>query len=201
MEVQRDPRTEARASRAGDAQLAALAEQARDGDDRAFSQLYAMLFGEVERWLRGVLKDREEAADAAQQVFLRAFEALPRYTERGGFRAWVFSIARNHAWDRLNAASRSTFAVAPEDLDRHERRGSAATGGSDAHEDLAAIERVIARLPAKQRRVLRLRFVFDMTAPEIARVLGISVDAVRHLQQRALRSLARSGRRDAVTSR
>ena len=172
-----------------DARLARLVEAARDDDPFAFADLYIALFDRVHRWLQIALKDREDASDAAQQVFLRAFEALPHYQETGGFRAWVFSIARNLAYDRLHAASRSTQAMDPAlvaarcDLvpdDSAERFGE---GG---------IQSMIDDLTATQQRVLTLRFVSDMSHDDIGDLIGITADAVRHIQQRALRSLART---------
>jgi RNA polymerase sigma-70 factor (ECF subfamily) len=168
-----------------EARLARLVEAARHDDPFAFADLYIALFDRVHRWLQIALKDREDASDAAQQVFLRAFEALPRYQETGGFRAWVFSIARNLAYDRLHAASRSTQSMDPALLperadDSAERFGE---GG---------IQSMIDGLPAAQQRVLTLRFVSDLSHDDIGDLLGVSADAVRHTQQRALRSLART---------
>jgi RNA polymerase sigma-70 factor (ECF subfamily) len=172
-----------------DERLAAFVREAQAGDPLAFAELYIALFDRVHRWLQVALKDREEAKDAAQQVFLRAFEALPRYQEVSGFRTWVFSIARNLAYDRLHAASRSTDATDPAALDEWRDRlpeWSREEGEQDDIHDL------IAGLPRAQQRVLNLRFVSDMTTADIAETLEISPDAVRHLQHRALRALAQS---------
>jgi hypothetical protein len=116
--------------------LADLVEAAQAGDPFAFAELYVALFDRVHRWLQVALKDREDAQDAAQQVFLRAFEALPRYKEIRGFRPWVFSIARNLAYDRLHAASASTHPMDPALLaERRERMAEQApraeAGGDD----------------------------------------------------------------------
>jgi RNA polymerase sigma-70 factor (ECF subfamily) len=175
-----------------DERLAALVERAQGGDAMAFAELYIALFDRVHRWLQIALKDREDAADAAQQVFLQAFEALPRYVEGQGFRPWVFSIARNLAYDRLRAASHSTHAMEPSELaERRDRLPEALrqVGADAAADDIGSL---IAHLPITQRRVLTLRFVSDYATDDIADVLDISADAVRHVQQRALRSLARS---------
>src|SRR3954454_1406523 len=117
---------------AEDTRLAELVREAQRGDPLAFADLYIALFDRVHRWLQVALKDREEAIDAAQQVFLRAFEALPRYSEQEGFRPWVFSIARNLAYDRLHAASASTHPMDPAQLaERRERTAEQAAAGCD----------------------------------------------------------------------
>ena len=172
-----------------DARLARLVESAKRDDPFAFADLYIALFDRVHRWLQIALKDREDAKDAAQQVFLRAFEALPRYQERGGFRAWVFSIARNLAYDRLNAASQSTHAMDPALL---AARCELVTDDSAERFGEGGIQSLIESLTDTQQRVLTLRFVSDMSHDDISDVMGITTDAVRHVQQRALRSLART---------
>src|SRR4051794_17103925 len=131
--------------------LAGLVEAAQAGDPFAFADLYVALFDRVHRWLQVALKDREDAQDAAQQVFLRAFEALPRYKEIRGFRPWVFSIARNLAYDRLHAASASTHPMDPAQLaERRERTAEQAAAGCDDGAD-EGIESLIANLPDAQR--------------------------------------------------
>jgi RNA polymerase sigma-70 factor (ECF subfamily) len=181
-----------RHSASEDERLAELVREAQRGEPLAFADLYIALFDRVHRWLQVALKDREEAIDAAQQVFLRAFEALPRYSEQEGFRPWVFAIARNLAYDRLRAAARSTHAVDPAVL--AEQRESEAPPAEEG------IESLVADLPPLQRRVLTLRFVSDMDAADIGDVLDMTADAVRHAQHRALRSLARTMGRSEVAA-
>jgi RNA polymerase sigma-70 factor (ECF subfamily) len=178
------------------ARLTKLVAAAQAGDPFAFADLYVALFDRVHRWLQIALKDREEAQDAAQQVFLRAFEALPRYKEIRGFKPWIFSIARNLAYDRLHAASHSTHPMDPALLAERRDLAARAAGQFDDSGRDDSIDGLICDLPPTQRRVLTLRFVSDMAHDEIGDVLGMTTDAVRHTQQRALRTLARTTQRD-----
>jgi RNA polymerase sigma factor (sigma-70 family) len=180
------------ATEAEDDRLAELVKEAQAGDPLAFAELYIALFDRVHRWFQVALRDREDAADAAQQVFLRAFEALPRYRETTGFRRWVFSIAKNLAYDRLRAASRLTTAMDPASLAAWREFAAERFGDDETRDGADDIGSLIDQLPPTQRRVLTLRFVSDLKSDEIGKVLGMSVDAVRHVQHRALRSLARS---------
>ncbi|HET7037020.1 MAG TPA: sigma-70 family RNA polymerase sigma factor, partial [Thermomicrobiaceae bacterium] len=67
-------------------------------DGAAFAALYRRHRGPIYRYLRARTRCDEDAADLTQQVFLKAFEALPRYQERGlPFAAWLFRLARNAA--------------------------------------------------------------------------------------------------------
>lgn len=69
-------------------------------DPVAFSRLYQQYLPRIYRYLLARLPTAEDAADACQQVFLKALEAIPTYDERGlPFAAWIFRIARNTAID------------------------------------------------------------------------------------------------------
>jgi RNA polymerase sigma-70 factor (ECF subfamily) len=193
--LRRGPQRHADSSELGtpeDERLARLVKEAQAGEPLAFADLYVALFGRVHRWLQVALKDREDAWDAAQQVFLRAFEALPRYNEVRGFRPWVFSIAHNLAYDRLHAASRGTHPMDPAVLAQRRESPSQRATESAGQRTNGNIEALIGGLSHNQRGVLRLRFVTDMTNEDIANLLDMTPDAVRHTQRRALRTLARS---------
>ena len=77
----------------------ALVSAARH-DPVAFSRLYQQYLPRIYRYLLARLPTAEDAAEACQQVFLKALEAIPAYDERGlPFAAWIFRIARNTAID------------------------------------------------------------------------------------------------------
>src|SRR5204862_1260228 len=84
-----------------------LVLRAQRGDDLALGEIYVALFERVRRYMEVALEDLDGADDAAQQVFVKAFEALPRYRDTGvPFRSWVFRIAHNEAVDLLDRAKR-----------------------------------------------------------------------------------------------
>jgi RNA polymerase sigma-70 factor (ECF subfamily) len=163
--------------------------RAKSGDSLAFADLYIEFFDRVYRYLIVALKNRDDAQEAAQQVFVRVLEALPRYEPTSvPFHRWLFSIVRHLAVDSLRRAGHSTAT----DPDRmtvlvdHALCDDPCAGQSES----AGVAALIDRLPRNQQRVLTLRFVFDFTAVDIADVLGTTPDAVRHSLQRALRTLA-----------
>src|SRR3954453_1791720 len=95
-----------------------LISRAQAGDEQARGRVYHPHFPHVYAYLLEALKHHDEAEDACQHVFLRMFEALPNYELEGEpFRAWLFTLVRNHAIDRLRAASRArTTPVDPHEL-------------------------------------------------------------------------------------
>jgi RNA polymerase sigma factor (sigma-70 family) len=76
------------------------------GETARFGEIYRRHYARVHSYARGLLRDSAEAEDIAQETFLLALRALPRYEDRGlPFRAWLLRIAHNAALKRLGARS------------------------------------------------------------------------------------------------
>lgn len=168
---------------------AALARACVDGAREAFDVL-------VERHRRRVYQvcyrcvgNHADAADLAQEVFLRAFRGLRRFKGEAALTTWLYRIAINVC--RSRAESRRP---AVEPLDDGDNAGCAAVdpvGSAMAKERARHLRRAIARLPRRQRAVLILRVYQDLPHREIARVLGSSVGAVKANFFHAVRNLRR----------
>lgn len=148
----------------------------------AFVALYDRYFPAVYGYCLSQLGEPEAAEDAASQTFLKALAALPGYRETGRFRSWLFVIAHNAVQDVVRGRPRQeSLAEAANQLDP-------ATGPEE--QAIAAFDRewldmAIARLPDHERQVLELRRV-GLGGQEIARVLGISHEAAKKRQLRAM---------------
>ena len=174
-----------------DLDSARLVTRFQSGDQDAFGELYTRYFDRVYGYLRAVFRpDTHEVEDLTQQVFMRAFEALPRY-ERGPqpFRAWLFTIVRNVARTQLGRRGR-TEPVDPSIL-AEQRDDSPSEPGVSTLAWLTDREIVmfVERLPLAQRQVLILKYMLDLPGREIAQILARSHDDVRMLEHRALRFL------------
>jgi RNA polymerase sigma-70 factor (ECF subfamily) len=170
-----------------DAGIAELVDRARSGDQLAFAELYVKFFDRVQRYLVVALKNADDAREAAQQVFLKLLETLPGHDPiREPFRHWLFQVVRNHALDMKRRARSSGF-DGPDPNDAMVAR----MFDADQRRDGERVADLIAGLPDAQRRVLTLRYVFEFSASEIGDVLGVTPDAVRHTQMRALKTLSR----------
>jgi RNA polymerase sigma-70 factor (ECF subfamily) len=162
---------------------------AAQADLTAFDALYRRYLERVFRYLRAHVGSDDEAADLAQQVFLKALDALPRYRPRGTpFAAWLFQIARHVAADAHRRRRPTvTWDVVPEAL--HPLDEQEPEEALLRREALARLGELLARLDAPKRELLALRFAAGLTAPEIAKVVGKSPDAVKKQLSRTIQML------------
>ncbi len=167
-----------------------LIKKAQQGDQLAFGELYECHAPVIFRYLFAHLDNRMDAEDLTGEVFLKTWQSLPRYNERGvPFLAFLFRIARNVLIDHYRQSNRHT-PTAPEELDDFKE---------DCHTELIEIVgnqiehqrilRVLSRLRPDYRSVLTLRFISELSPEETAQIMERSVGAVRVLQHRALAAL------------
>jgi RNA polymerase sigma-70 factor (ECF subfamily) len=172
-----------------DLDTARLVTRMQSGEEQLLGVLYQRYFNRVLAYLRLALVDAEEAEEATQQVFMRLLEALPGYDLRSApFRAWLFRNVRDVLVERLDQRR----GLAPEDPVELDRRREHA--GAEAQIDDSVMEWLtdndvlvlVGRLPLLQRQVVVLRYMMDLTGPEIAAILDRSPEAIRNSQASAL---------------
>lgn len=168
-----------------------LVGRAVRGDADAFGDIYDALADRVYSFVRARIGDHHEAEDVTETVFLKAFEAISTYDRRGlPFGAWLFRIARNATVDALRKRGRTPD---PEEdieplLDPDPVRVDDEVA---ALVDGESVLRCVRELTEDQAAVVACRFYWDMDIRETARTLGRTEGAVKALQHRALRNLAR----------
>ncbi|MEA2493587.1 MAG: hypothetical protein QOJ29_1498 [Thermoleophilaceae bacterium] len=169
-----------------------LVAQAQAGHHGALASLYRHYFPHVYAYLLQALKNHFDAEDATQHVFLKVFEGLPRY-QLGGepFKAWLFTLVRNHAIDRLRRASR-VYPTDPHALTESRVLAETRVPARDTSSDEMDARILLERLPPLQRMTLRLLYVEDLQATQAAALLGRRPAAIRQLRRRALANLASS---------
>lgn len=157
-------------------------------DPGSFSLVYERYAKEIERFYLARTGGRVDVAqDLTSQVFTRAYAALPRYTE-GSFRGWLYQIARNILID----SHRRNRPTAP--LDDLEGVG---TGGPSLDDEVIAEEArvqlhtALDTLGEPQRSIILLRLQ-GLSGPEIAGRLGMSLQAMKSAQYRAMAKLRTS---------
>jgi len=172
------------------------------GDRQAFGRLVDLHKRAVHGLCFRLLRDAEEARDAAQEAFARAYAALETYDAAQPFAPWVLRIARNHCLDalrrRLPQAQRLELDAEPDDGAPRELADPAAPRGDDVIErrELAgALERAVSALPLNYREVVHLFHVEHLSYKEIAETLDVPIGTVMTWLHRARAKL-----KDALTA-
>jgi RNA polymerase sigma-70 factor (ECF subfamily) len=160
------------------------------GDSNALRQLYGKVSDRAMAIALRVLKDRAEAEDVVQDTFLEVWKRAGQYEpSRGGAAAWIVTIARSRAIDRLRSHGRSARAV----------QGNATEPPPPSPDgpDLAAQRRdrervlgAMSSLPAEQRRVIELAYFDGLTQTEIASLLQEPLGTVKTRVRLAMAKLA-----------
>jgi RNA polymerase sigma-70 factor (ECF subfamily) len=167
-----------------------LIKRAQRGDPQAFGDLYESHAPAIFRYLYAHLESQMDAEDLTGEVFLKAWQSLPRYTERGvPFLAFLFRIARNALVDHYRQNNRLE-AKDPDDMDGYKAEGLLEpvemVSSQLEHQQLIG---KLNRLRPAYQSVLTLRFISELSPEETALVMNRSVGAIRVLQHRALAAL------------
>ena len=167
-----------------------LIKKAQLGDHHAFGELYECHAPVIFRYLFAHLSSRMDAEDLTGEVFLKAWQSLPKYNERGvPFLAFLFRVARNVLVDHYRQSSRQDTKT-PEELEGYKQDSEPEpmdmVGKNMEHQHVL---RVLTKLRPDYQTVLTLRFISELTPEETAQVMERSVGAIRVLQHRALAAL------------
>jgi RNA polymerase sigma factor (sigma-70 family) len=169
---------------------------AQAGDGRAFEQLYGWLHRRV--YAFAATRGATDPEAVVNDVFLKVFTNITTFAgNEAQFSAWVFKIARNKLIDGTRRSRRRVEETA---LDDHPHSTAPDNVEREAL-DLVGDEWVIAQLDVltpEQRDVVVLRVVSGLTIDEIAQVLGKRAGAIKAMQRRAFRTLARNLNLQAV---
>lgn len=173
-----------------DKRLARLIGRARRGDVAAFGRLYDEYADRVYAFVRFRTGSAHDAEDVTATVFLKAWESIGSYNERGvPFSAWLFRIARNAAIDEYRKSEHRP--VPMEELPPAEERVDSPELRVIANADAGRLRAAVAGLTADQGAVIALRYWSDLSTKETATALGKNENTVKQLQHRAIKSLAR----------
>jgi RNA polymerase sigma factor (sigma-70 family) len=167
------------------------------GDPAALRAVYDVHAPEVHGFALRCLRAHHDAEDVTQQVFVRAWRGRRTFDPaRGTIGAWLQGIARRQVAERL--AARSRDAVVESAV--VEAAGAGGWAGSAGERVAGVSDRVIEavvvadelnRLPAEQRRVVRLAFYHDLTHVQIAALTGLPLGTVKSHLRRGLERLRR----------
>ena len=161
---------------------AAVVKRVLEGDVEAFGILVDRYYDRYARYAVHVVGNREDAEEAVQDAFLRAYRALGQYQERERFAAWLYRIVVNQCRSVLAQRRREETALV--DVDPATAPLAAASTAEEHVDD--RLEVLLARLPVEQREALVLKYMEDMTFEEMSVLTGAGVSALKMRVRRAL---------------
>ncbi len=168
----------------------ALLERVRRGDTDGAAELFDRYAPALLRFADRLLSDRSTAEEVTQEVFVKVISRAHQYDGRAEVASWLFAIAANACRDRRRRDRRATVvpldAVAePADAPK----GEGVLGRMVEREKRDAVRQALALLSEEQREALILARYQGLPYAEIARILGISVGAVKTRIFRAVETL------------
>jgi RNA polymerase sigma-70 factor, ECF subfamily len=174
----------------------AILRKAQRGDERAFSIIVRTYETPVYNYVLRLVHDRSLAEDLTQEVFLRVFQGLPRFSLRCKFTTWLFQVTKNRVLDELRASERRPRAlvaideIAPlEVLDAPVERLEA----------IDAVWRAVDVLNPDLKMALLLRDVVGMPYSEIADSLEVTLATVKWRIHKARDEVQLSLAREGIT--
>lgn len=171
---------------------AEVIDQAQRGNSQAFAELVETCQRSVYNLCYRMLGDPEEAEDAAQETFLRAYGHIRHYDRQRSFSTWLLAIAAHHCIDQLRrrrlsfVSIDSTPQLDPPDL----------SPGPEAafhqSEEQRRVRRLLSCLAPPDRAAVVMYYWYDFSYEEIAEALSLTVSAVKSRLHRARLALAQS---------
>ena len=166
-------------------------KQARNGDQRAFSRLVEAYQRPVFSLTYRMLGNAQEAEDAAQEAFLRAYSNLRQYDPTHKFSTWLFSIANHHCIDRLRKRRMTWVSIEDNPVLQN-------LAGDSPHPERSAldqeqrdeVQRLLDELEPEYRTPLVLRYWEECSYEEIAQIMDLSIPAVKSRLFRARKQVA-----------
>ena len=165
-----------------------LLERLRSGDTTAAGELFEKYAPSLLRFADRLLSDRATAEEVTQEVFVKVISRAHQYDGRAEVSSWLFAIAANACRDRRRRDRRATV-IPLEGLPEPAEKGEGHEKRLIDRQRREAVRRALSRLSEEQREALILARYHGMPYAEIARVLDISVGAVKTRIFRAVESL------------
>jgi RNA polymerase sigma-70 factor, ECF subfamily len=173
-----------------------ILRKAQRGDERAFSIIVRAYETPVFNYVLRLVGDRSLAEDLTQEVFLRVFQGLPKFSLRCKFTTWLFQVTKNRVLDELRASERRPrHLVALDDIAPLEVMDAPIERG----ETVEALWRAIDGLSTDLKMALLLRDVAGLSYTEIADALEVTLATVKWRIYKGREDVALALAREGIT--
>ena len=160
-------------------------------DQKRYQEAFALLLPEFQnkvfRLAYAMMGDAALAEDLAQEVFVRAWKALPGFRGQSSVSTWIYAITRNACLTALKAAAGKKERSLEE---RGIARAAEHAGRAPSVHATIDIARLLEQLPEKHRQALRLYYLEEKSYAEVSRLLGWPMGTVKTCLHRARKELA-----------
>lgn len=168
-------------------EVESIVARATGGDTEAFGRLYDIYADRIYRHIYYRTSSLEDARDLTQEVFLKAWQGLPRYERtRAPFLAWLFTIAHNRVIDYYRTKKSHSYLdnqIVMEDIDKGPEKLV------EVKFTQQEVRRAILQLPEEQQQVILMSFIEGLEYSEIAAALNKSEGNIRVIVHRALKKM------------
>ena len=183
-----------------------LVRRAQKEDKEAFELLVERHKSRVFAVAGGILRNREDVEDVAQQVFLKAYFSLKRFDQRAAFSTWLYKITVNECWDVLRKRKVRPLVFEAELSEEQAQKYRAAEDVQDGTPDISErlekreeLDRLLECLDERDRLMLVLKEVRGFSVEEIAAILEINGNTVKvRLFRARQRIVERTKRKEAA---
>lgn len=163
-----------------------LVRRAQKEDEEAFEELVSRHQARVFAVAGGILRNKEDVEDIAQQVFLKAYFSLKRFDQRAAFSTWLYKITVNECWDLLRKRKVRPLLYEADLSEEQARQYGASEEREEQAQDVSErlemrqeLERLLDCLEERDRTMLVLKEVQGFSVEEIAEILGINGNTVK----------------------
>ena len=153
-----------------------ILRKAQRGDDRAFAIIVRSYQTPVFNYVLRMVSDRSLAEDLTQEVFLRVYQGLPRFSSRSKFTTWLFQVTKNRVLDELRATERRPRTVV--DVDDM-RTFEVVDAPFERIEAIDAVWRAVEHLTVDLKMALLMRDIVGLSYSEIADSLEVTLATVK----------------------
>ena len=165
-----------------------LVSELKNGNEKAFRQLFDLYYQDIYGYSISILKSKEAAEENVQDVFMKVWQNRETLNIDQSFKAFIFTIARNQAFNFLNKAANE--AILKEAIFYESQKSHDYGDYSIREEDCKKLRKeAMKQLPPKRKQIFKMSRKKGMSYEEISQELGISINTVRNQMSKALESM------------
>ncbi|MEO0083798.1 MAG: RNA polymerase sigma factor [candidate division WOR-3 bacterium] len=175
-----------------------LVSEFTNGNESAFDELVRRHYTKIYQLAFRMVGNAEDAVELAQDTFIRAYKAMPKFNKKSAFYTWLYRICANRCLSFIKKKQKQKTTLSLDSLNEEKQMLSIVSQESTIQEPttiarqqkmLTAINQAINQLPPRQRAIFMMRQYDDMSNEEIAKVLKLSTGGVKSNYYQAILKL------------